>query len=186
MNYPKLNMLAIAAAFLLTAKAQAQIVGKSTDSNYYNTTIIYKKGDLKDNEILQKVENDYGMGDIIRIADAPAKPKVEPVNLAPQKAVVINTTRKPVVQPVTTAQPAIAVAPKVVKPAPIAEKTMVVAPAKEELKQIKSAPSVKTASATGSKSVKEVKKKSGSSKMRYKAPKKTKQRGKQRYGCPKF
>jgi hypothetical protein len=180
MNYLKFNILVFAALFFSTPSAQAQIIGKSTDLNYFNTTIIYKKGDLKDAEILQKVKNDYGLGDIIRIADAPPKPGAELVNQAPQRSATFITVSKPVSPPVKT------VIPKTVKASPIQEKTVINSPEKEELKQIKTFSPIKTTAQMGFNAAKTTKKKSGTSKIRYKAPRKTKKGGKQRYGCPKF
>jgi hypothetical protein len=180
MNYLKFNILVFAALFFSTPEVQAQITGKSTDLNYFNTTIIYKKGDLKDAEILQKVKNDYGLGDIIRIADAPPKPGAELVNQAPKRSATFITVSKPVSLPVKTA------VPKTVKASLIQEKTVINSPEKEELKQIKTFAPIKMTAQTGFKAAKITKKKSGTSKIRYKAPRKTKKGGKQRYGCPKF
>lgn len=127
MNYPKLSIPLVAVMLLTTFSAKAQIVGKSTDTNYYNTTIIYKKGNLNDTDILQKVDNDYGMGDVIRIADAPSKPKSDPVVQAPQRNTYLKNTAEPVVvKPIAMAQPAQAAPSK-----------MVVTPAKEEVKQVR-------------------------------------------------
>lgn len=180
MNYPKLSIPLIAVMLFTTAATQAQIVGKSTDTNFYNTTIIYKKGNLNDTDILQKVENDYGMGDVIRIADAPPKPKAEPITQAPQRTTFVNTAAKKV-DPITVkTMPA-------AKPANVVINKPVITPAKEEIKQVKpAAPVVKKVSTT-SKSARVLKsKKSGSTKVRFKAPRQSKKHGKQRYSCPKF
>lgn len=181
MNYPALKSMAFAVLCSITFQAQAQIVGQSTDTNYYNTTIIYKKGEMKDTEILRNVENDFGMGDVIRIADAPPKPKVEPINKAPQRvATVSNLNKSNDTQAVKVAAPQVRVQTK----APALN--VAVSPAKEEIKQTPAAyQSVRTVH-TVSKSNSSVKKSRTSTTVRYKAPKKTKRHGKQRYSCPKF
>lgn len=196
MNYPKSNIVALAAALFFTTVANAQIVGKSTDTNYYNTTIIYKKGEIKDNDILSKVENDYGMGDIIRIADAPPKPEVAPVKKAPQKVTVVetkskNTNVKALVStpdyPVNNrdfSQPAINTPSKEeVKPT----KSVVEIPV-TAIKHPKAVTSTKiSGKTTHTKSAKALKKKkSRSSKITFARPAKRPKHGKQRYGCPKF
>lgn len=196
MNYPKSNIVALAAALVFTSVANAQIVGKSTDTNYYNTTIIYKKGEIKDNDILSKVENDYGMGDIIRIADAPPKPEVTPVNKAPQKLTVVESTSKHTnVKPITTTPETLANSIQFAQPP-------IISPAKEEVKPVKtvsaspatvvnstknSGTTKITGKATSAKTAKTVKKKkSRSSKLTFARPAKRQKHGKQRYGCPKF
>lgn len=196
MNYPKSNIIALAAALIFTTVTNAQIVGKSTDTNYYNTTIIYKKGDIKDNDILSKVESDYGMGDIIRIADAPPKHTEAPVTKAPQKLTVVETSAKPAnIKPLANATK---VTVNNSQPAPPVGKAL----SKEEIKpvkQVEAAPvtvvkrtesvtkTKVTSKTAGAKSAKAIrKKKSRSSKITFARPAKRQKHGKQRYGCPKF
>lgn len=196
MNYPKSNIIALVAALVVSTAANAQIVGKSTDTNYYNTTIIYKKGEIKDNDILSKVENDYGMGDIVRIADAPPKPEVTPVKKAPQKLTVVETKSK------STNVKAFLSTPDSPVNSRSFPQSAVNTPSKEAVKPVKSVVEIPVTAikhpkavttnnisekATHTKSAKSIKKKkSRSSKHTFARPAKRQKHGKQQYGCPKF
>lgn len=78
----KLKQSILPLALLLSgaeAFAQKNIQSTATDEKFANTTIVYKKGDANDAEILSQLNNSYGMSDVVRIAVAPPKPAVVPV-----------------------------------------------------------------------------------------------------------
>jgi len=76
----KQSMLPLALLLLgAEAIAQKNIQSTVTDEKFANTTIVYKKGDANDAEILSQLNNSYGMSDVVRIAVAPPKPAVVPV-----------------------------------------------------------------------------------------------------------
>lgn len=101
----KLKQSILPLALLLSgaeAFAQKNIQSTATDEKFANTTIVYKKGDANDAEILSQLNNSYGMSDVVRIAVAPPKPAVVPVakiekSVSVPAAVAIN-------KPVTPAQ----------------------------------------------------------------------------------
>ncbi len=78
----KFNPQTLAATALLLAATQlsAQNIKETvTDEKYANTTIVYKKGNANDAEILGQLNGSYGMSDVVRIAVAPPKPAAIPV-----------------------------------------------------------------------------------------------------------
>lgn len=78
----KFNLQALVATALLlanTALSAQNIKETVTDEKYANTTIVYKKGNANDAEILSQLNDSYGMSDVVRIAVAPPKPAVAPV-----------------------------------------------------------------------------------------------------------
>jgi hypothetical protein len=178
-----------------------QIVGQATDSNYYNTTVVYVKENTKGVDVLNRVENDFGLGDMVRIEVAPPKPTVAPVPAA--NAVVakpVSITTVPVARParvVATAPSQVAqTRPSVdsglakqqqrrvpeVNAAPVAKP--VVEPAQSQVQQRKAAVVKTTAGKTAKKSVKRSKK--HHARPALKDTLFRKKHGKQRYGCPKF
>lgn len=77
----------------------------STDEKYSNTTIVYRNDkNASDAVILAQIEKEYGMGDVVRIAEAPPKAKATPV-------LAKATTIKP-----ATVKPAVAAAPASIQP----------------------------------------------------------------------
>jgi hypothetical protein len=104
--------LASFALFLNLLQAQTPaVVATTTDESFASTTVIYKTKSATDSEILTALEGDFGMSDVVRIAVAPPKPKVEASKMSTKPmATVISTTTTVSAQPV--------VVPKaVVKPA---------------------------------------------------------------------
>ena len=112
----KFNPQLIAAAALLLAGAtlSAQNIKETvTDEKYANTTIVYKKGNANDAEILGQLNGSYGMSDVVRIAVAPPKPAAIPVAKIekPSTAATVHSVRPnavaapkmPTTQPVATA-----------------------------------------------------------------------------------
>lgn len=164
-----------AALLLVNQPLSGQIVQKTTDSNYYNTTVVYVKENTSGIDILNAVENDFGMGDMVRIEiAAEAPPTASP---APPAKVVLNqaplvvqtnqlAVQKPVQKPVTAPEKV-----KEVKPAPVPEPKPVVRNAPKKVNE-------------GQK--KAVKRKKCKSRPPYMASVKRKKHGKQRYSCPKF
>jgi hypothetical protein len=112
----------VALAVTLVAAANAlnaqKPVETRTDERYGNTTIVYKDANTNDAAMLQRLnQGDYGMGDVIRITEAPPKPAVAPAVAAKTPAT-----------PVSVAPRNAATAPKVVaaapKTAPVASKVV--------------------------------------------------------------
>lgn len=127
----KFNPQLIAAAALLLAGTtlSAQNIKETvTDEKYANTTIVYKKGNANDAEILGQLNGSYGMSDVVRIAVAPPKPAAIPVAKIekPTAAATVHTVKSnamvapkiTVTQPVATAQTAKVAAAKPMPPAP--------------------------------------------------------------------
>ncbi len=85
--------------------AQSPVVkNTSTDKTYANTTEIQKVKNASVEQVLTEINNDYGLGDVVRITDAPP-PK--PVETTP----TINRTEKPI--EITSKTPVIPTASKV-------------------------------------------------------------------------
>ncbi len=99
----KIHTGALSLAFIaVTGSLNAQTtkpLETRTDEKYGNTTIVYRndKG-TSDAVILSQIEKEYGMGDVVRIAEAPPKPPVAPA-LA-QTEVTKPTANKVVATPV--------------------------------------------------------------------------------------
>ena len=82
-NLFKIHTRALPLAFVaLFGNANAQTakpLETRTDEKYSNTTIVYRNDkNASDAVILSQIEKEYGMGDVVRIAEAPPKPKVAP------------------------------------------------------------------------------------------------------------
>ncbi len=110
----KFNPQFIAAAALLLAGTtlSAQNIKETvTDEKYANTTIVYKKGNANDAEILGQLNGSYGMSDVVRIAVAPPKPAAIPVAKIekPTTAATVHSVR-----------PNAVAAPKLIATQPIA------------------------------------------------------------------
>ena len=113
----KFNPQLIAAAALMLAGTtlSAQNIKETvTDEKYANTTIVYKKGNANDAEILGQLNGSYGMSDVVRIAVAPPKPAAIPVAKIekPTAAATVQSVRPNAVAApkLTTTQP-VATAP---------------------------------------------------------------------------
>lgn len=65
-------------AFFPWSVAQAQIKGSTTDAKFANTTVIYKDANTTDARILAQLEQNMGVGDVVRITTAPPRPTVKP------------------------------------------------------------------------------------------------------------
>jgi hypothetical protein len=98
MNYSKLLSLSVFILYTFDVKSQkTAVVGTETDSNFYNTTVVYKSEAATDMEALLSLNNNIGLGEVVRITTAPPKPKPEPTNA---------TVNKPnVTVPATTVRP---------------------------------------------------------------------------------
>jgi hypothetical protein len=97
--------------FLNVLQAQTPaVVATTTDESFASTTVIYKTKSATDSEILTALEGDFGMSDVVRIAVAPPKPKVEASKMSTKPvATVISTTTvsaQPVVVPKAIVKPA--------------------------------------------------------------------------------
>jgi len=104
------QLIIAAALTLATATLSAQNIKETvTDEKYANTTIVYKKGNANDAEILGQLNGSYGMSDVVRIAVAPPKPTAIPVaKIEKPSTVAAVPTVKPNATPapkVTVAQP---------------------------------------------------------------------------------
>ncbi len=162
------------AVLIFSQPLSGQIVQKTTDTNYYNTTVVYVKENTSGIDVLNAVESDFGMGDMVRIevatepAPAPkTAPKLVVANASP---LLVQTNQravqKPAPQPVAAPDKA-----KEMKPTPMPDAKPVV----------RNAPKKAT---EGQK--KAVKRKKCKSRPPYMASVKRKKHGKQRYSCPKF
>lgn len=120
MNY---KTLLPAAMFILAASAtlsaQNPIKGASTDENYANTTVVYKDSTASDLDVLSRMDNSIGMGDVVRITVAPPKPAAAPsVAVKPTAAptVGVKTPAAPTMVAKQTAETTVAANKPVVKP----------------------------------------------------------------------
>lgn len=102
------QLIAAAALTLATATLSAQNIKETvTDEKYANTTIVYKKGNANDAEILSQLNGSYGMSDVVRIAVAPPKPAAIPVAKIEKPS---TAAAVPMVKPNATSAPKVAVA----------------------------------------------------------------------------
>ena len=72
-------LLLISYSFSLSAQTASVVTDTKTDKQYANTTEIYKSEKATDSEVLAEIENNFGLGDVVRIAIAPPKPKLQNV-----------------------------------------------------------------------------------------------------------
>jgi hypothetical protein len=163
--------------------AAAQIVNQVTDADYHYTTVVYVQKNTAGSQVLQAVDNDFGLGDVVRIAEAQsvqtsAQIPPIPINVAtarlnvapaePAKSQVAPRQKAPVsALPNKTAPTTLTVAET---PTPIATRPAA-AP--------KKAPAAKSKSTSA-------KKKKCYDHAPFKAPVTRRKGGKQKYGCPKF
>lgn len=185
----------IALAFGLNA----QVKSTHTDEKYANTTIVYKDKAATDQDVLNALGAEYGMGDVIRVAVAPPKPPAAPaIDKSKGEDVWLNTATKPEVKnlsasynvaPPALSAPEINLIPKAKAPSPKAPAPIAVQEVAET--QTAAAPAISTTETKTAK-VKSTSTKAGKS---YKKPGKKSGKGygkakhrkhKQRYGCPTF
>lgn len=202
MNYPiklKTNLAASALLILGSVNLQAQIVASTVDQNYANTTVIYTRQTGNDQAILNQLNDDYGLGDMVRITEAPEMTEKSLANVAPAQQNVATQQKKVIVaaapvapKPTQISQPA----PKPAGPKAVSKQTgptesakYIAVEQKTELKAGTTATSVKKVTTTNSahkaKSVRKSKKSKRDFDL-FKRKYKNKKPGKQRYGCPKF
>ena len=89
----KLKNFGLAVCYMLTAaaslNAQSPIKGAATDEKFANTTVVYKESNATDLDVLSRMDNSIGMGDVVRITVAPPKPAPTPA--VPLKSSSIST-----------------------------------------------------------------------------------------------
>jgi hypothetical protein len=66
------------------------VKGTRTDKNFANTTAIYKSEKASDEQVLTEIEGDYGLGDMVRISNAPPATVVLPAPVLPKTVESIN------------------------------------------------------------------------------------------------
>ncbi len=172
-----------------------QIVGQSTDTNYYNTTVVYVKANTRGTDVLTSMESDFGLGDMIRIEVAPPPPQPVAVPTIAKTVATPAPRPKPVVTPKQQINPppppnvdtGLAKQKQrrapVTKPAPAAPKLIAAAtPAPQQQRTVVARPA-KTAKAA-KKSVNRSKKHQSRPPVKMNIFRK--KHGKQRYSCPKF
>jgi outer membrane protein OmpA-like peptidoglycan-associated protein len=87
MNYPSISgrisfpfvLWGFCTLTSLSAQKSTAVVGTRTDAEYGNTTIIHTKPGISDAQVLKEVENDYSLGDEVRITVAPKPEPPKPV-----------------------------------------------------------------------------------------------------------
>ena len=111
-----------------------QIVGQSTDSNYFNTTVVYVQDNTKGADALSQVDSDFGLGDMVRIEVAPPPPvnQVVRVKTTIPNALINNPPIQTMIQPKPVAN-AVKAAPTVqkVEPSPSTSKISIPEPRKK-------------------------------------------------------
>ncbi|MBL7828801.1 MAG: hypothetical protein JNJ57_19350 [Saprospiraceae bacterium] len=196
----------IALAFGLNA----QVKSTQTDEKYANTTVVYKDKAANDQDVLNTLGSEYGMGDVIRVTVAPPKPAAAPVIDKskgqdvwlgkPKTQDVRNLTASNANQPVLNVKPAApavspAVAPKAVQqavknsatPSPVAVETATPETPKTE-EAVSAAPvsTMKAKTASGASKSGKAYKKPGKKSGKGYGKTKSRKHGKQRYGCARF
>lgn len=162
------------AVLVFSQPLSGQIVQKTTDTNYYNTTVVYVKENTSGIDVLNAVESDFGMGDMVRIEVAPETapaPKPAPKLVVANQAYLAVQTNQLAVQKTALKSVAAPEKAKEVKPTPMPDTKPVVRNAPKKVNE-------------GQK--KAVKRKKCKSRPPYMASVKRKKHGKQRYSCPKF
>jgi hypothetical protein len=71
---------------------QAAVKGTRTDKQFANTTEIHKAEKASDDQVLAEIEGDYGLGDIVRISNAPPVAIFLPSTILP-KTIESSTTK---------------------------------------------------------------------------------------------
>ncbi|MFN0033545.1 MAG: hypothetical protein ACKVUS_00675 [Saprospiraceae bacterium] len=83
---------AIPAAFVLAvnfnAKAQSPVESTHVDEKYAYTTVVYKTTAATDKDVLSALENDFSIGDVVRVTLAP--PPAPPAPPAPISAIAAS------------------------------------------------------------------------------------------------
>jgi hypothetical protein len=90
------NIIITAALALSQTALQAQqhkAVESVVDERYGNTTIVYKDKNTTDEDLLRQLEGNFGMGDVVRITEAPPKPA--PMAALPATASAMRHTARP-------------------------------------------------------------------------------------------
>jgi cytoskeletal protein RodZ len=184
------------AYLFMVQSAFGQIVGQKTDSNYYNTTVVMVKENTTGATVLTAMNDEFGMGDVLRIEVAKPQPKfvvnniTTPATAAPRQ---INTAPRPTVKPiernsVVQNKPDSGLSKEQIKP--VAKSVVVANPAASQQVQVAAPIQVVKApkiAKTGTSSAKKaVKKKKCKSRPPFMASTWRKKPGKQKYSCPKF
>ncbi|NJN34183.1 MAG: hypothetical protein HC817_07965 [Saprospiraceae bacterium] len=103
MNKKFYNKYTIIACFICTyfaSFAQHQdstilVKGTKVDDKFANTTQVYRGEKASDLNILSQIEGDYGLGDVVKITDAPPpKPPVETIRITPVRPVISQQPAK--------------------------------------------------------------------------------------------
>jgi hypothetical protein len=188
----------------MALNAQNPIKGSATDEKYGYTTIVYKDSTATDMDVLNRL-NDMGMGDVIRITEAPPKPapapKVKTVSATPVKRnisgavptprAVLASDNDPVASVVTTPAPVVALpgtedtTVAVETAAPQATNNAIAPMTDVPTTALNTEKSQSTTYTTHSNKAYKYKVSKKTSK-KFKAPKRSKKKGKQRYHCYKF
>lgn len=75
---------AISTAFVLAinfaAQAQSPVESTHIDEKYAYTTVVYKNKAANDKDVLSSLENDFGIGDVVRVTLAPPPPPPTPLS----------------------------------------------------------------------------------------------------------
>lgn len=206
-------LTALLIAVATTLNAQKPIKGTATDENYAYTTVVYKDSSATDQQVLEQMDENLGIGDVVRITVAPPKPKPAPAVQASPQASVMPAPRTIKPSPATPNSPVLlasddknAVMQQISRqptttafaPAANTASTSPTVMNTEASAQNINTPATFGASESpasivktqktvqGKKSGAAVKKSTGKSKKSYGKAPKNKKRNKQRYGCFKF
>lgn len=95
--------LIIACPFAMAQKAMPVVKGTKTDKTYANTTEIHKTEKATDDQVLAEVYDEYGLGDVIRISNAPPPTVVLPLSAFP--SVIVSTKPNTISIILITTQP---------------------------------------------------------------------------------
>ena len=77
--YFKIVVLSIILVSSFSTAAQKTLVTDTkTDQTYANTTQVFKSEKATDSQVLAEIDGNFGIGDVVRIAVAPPKPKTVP------------------------------------------------------------------------------------------------------------
>lgn len=183
----------IALAFGLNA----QVKSTQTDEKYANTTVVYKDKASADQDVLNALGNEYGMGDVIRVTVAPPKPAAAPLIDKSKGEDVWLASGKKMPAPTLSAANGTGIQTLLAKPdapkAPLVSPAPVAAPVveAEDTPQSNTAIAAAPAAMAKTKSVGTTKSGKAFTKATKKSGKgygktKNRKKGKQRYGCPKF
>jgi hypothetical protein len=77
--YLSASLNVIMTTFTFAQQAAPVIKGAKTDNNYANTTEISKAKNATDEQVLDQIEGNYGLGDIVRIVITTPKPTTPPL-----------------------------------------------------------------------------------------------------------